>query len=240
MPGHASRSSKPARPARALPQILIDVLSVVVSALLWVALAARLASEATPWQLLASLALALPLGYLAADLVSGLIHWFADSFFDDATPLIGSLLIAPFREHHRDPEAITRHGFLETTGNSCLVTIPPLGALWLWGASDGTSGVLAVFGLAVALCAALGVFATNMIHRAAHAREADIRGPIATLQRSGLILSAAHHAQHHRGANNRAYCVTCGWLNPVLDRFDVFGRLAAWIRLHGRRPGAHA
>jgi len=243
VPGHTSKAS------RALPLRLLDVVSVVVFSLLWLVLAVRLVGAATlssistpstPWQLIASLAVALPTGYLAADLVSGVIHWVADSFFDETTPLIGSLLIQPFREHHRDPEGITRHGFFEAAGNSCLVTLPPLAALWLWGATGGPAGIVAIFGLAVALCAALGVFATNLIHRSAHVPEANQRASIAALQRCGLILSAGHHAQHHQGANDCAYCVTCGWLNPLLDRFDVFGRLAAWIHQRSRRPGAHA
>jgi plasmanylethanolamine desaturase len=57
-------------------------------------------------------------GYLLADLLTGLVHWFCDTFFDEATPLIGPGLIAPFREHHRDPLLMTRHGFLELTGSS--------------------------------------------------------------------------------------------------------------------------
>ena len=207
----------------------------VIFALLWIALAARLIDSTSGLQRLASLALALPIGYLAADLASGLVHWLADSFFEESAPLIGPLLIEPFRDHHRDPEEITRHGFFEISGNNCLVAIPPLGALWLWGALNGP---FASFGFAFALWATLGVFATNLIHCWAHSREEDVPYGIAWLQRTGLILSAEHHALHHRGANDRAYCVTCGWLNPLLDRFDLFGRLAHWIR--ARRPGAHA
>ena len=39
-------------------------------------------------------------GYLLADLLSGTVHWFCDSFFAPDTPLIGRSIIHPFRDHH--------------------------------------------------------------------------------------------------------------------------------------------
>lgn len=38
---------------------------------------------------------ALLLGYLAADILSGTVHWFCDTFFSEDTPLIGQVLIRP-------------------------------------------------------------------------------------------------------------------------------------------------
>jgi Lipid desaturase domain len=64
------------------------------------------------------LGLALTAGYLAADLVSGLVHWFGDRFFEEDTPIIGRVFIVPFREHHRDPLVMTRHDALELLGTA--------------------------------------------------------------------------------------------------------------------------
>jgi hypothetical protein len=41
-----------------------------------------------------------------------------DRFFDERIPLIGRF-IAPFRDHHREPDRHRRHGFCERNGNSC-------------------------------------------------------------------------------------------------------------------------
>ena len=35
------------------------------------------------------------IGYLAADFVSGLVHWLADRYFSPDTPVIGSTFIVP-------------------------------------------------------------------------------------------------------------------------------------------------
>ena len=51
---------------------------------------------------------ALFVGYLLADFITGTIHWFCDTFFDEETPVIGNFIIYSFREHHSYPLLITK------------------------------------------------------------------------------------------------------------------------------------
>ncbi len=167
----------------------------------------------------------LVLGVVAADFASGTAHWFCDRFFSADTPLLGSALIAPFREHHDDPLSITRHGPLELHGNSCLPVVP---VLLLAHALPDPASVGGVLGGSALLFFALASMATNQCHRWAH--EPAPAKPVVWLQRHGFILSPEMHARHHSDDFNRSFCMTTGWLNPLLDRIAFFPRLERRIR----------
>lgn len=158
-------------------------------------------------------------GYLLADLLTGFVHWFCDTFFEETTQLVGPGLIAPFREHHRDPLLMTRHGFLELTGSS-FRGLAPLLTVFVWQGSS-TSILLNAFVFALAA----GAVATNLLHRWAH----DPSPPALarTLQRAGLVLTPGRHARHHEPPYAAAYCVTSGWLNPLCERLGIWTRAQA-------------
>ena len=59
---------------------------------------------------------------------------------------------------------------------------------------------------------------------------------VRVLQRAGLILSPEHHAIHHAAPQDKYYCITVGWMNPVLEKVRFFRILEAIV---GRlAPGA--
>lgn len=175
--------------------------------------------------------LATLLGWVLADLLSGLVHFLADNFGRPTTPLIGPLLIAPFREHHRAPEAILHHDFLERNANNALVALPLL--LWIPLAHLHTP--LSLFGSAICLQLSGWILLTNEIHAQCHLR--PVRGPVRWLQRRGLILAPEDHDIHHAagaistdgdsGARRDSrfhYCISSG----VCDR--LARQAARWAR----------
>ena len=58
----------------------------------WLAIAVRCVGAQDAGSLLVLAALSLPVGTLIADLASGIVHWLADEFFREDTPVLGALL----------------------------------------------------------------------------------------------------------------------------------------------------
>lgn len=170
-------------------------------------------------------------GIAAADLATGIVHRIGDRCFHESTPWIGRTLIQPFREHHDDPTAITRHGFLEVTGNNALLLLPVLAWMgWLAPAFGGSAAASFTLPFLTAFVAA--AFLSNPIHRCAHL--ARVPAPIAWLQRCRLLLSPEHHARHHQGGHQTHFCVVTGWMDPLIDGSVRKARRAKAV--HGRPP----
>jgi len=171
------------------------------------------------------------LGWLAADFGSGLVHWLCDRFGDERTPLVGPLVIAPFREHHVDPQILARKDFYAATSSNAWIALALLG-LWLW-LGDGEPGPERACAGSFALTLAAAVFLTNTFHQWAH--QAEPPRAARWLQRLHLAIPPERHALHHVGGDT-AYCVTTGWCNPTLDRWRFFPRLErAFARLRSAR-----
>jgi ubiquitin-conjugating enzyme E2 variant len=163
-------------------------------------------------------------GYLTADFLSGVVHWAGDTLGDETTPVIGKNFVMPFRQHHVDPKEIATHDIIETNGNNCIVVLAPLATAYLimpeetgfWFFSSTLMGFLALF-----------IVATNQFHKWAHS---DNPPRVAVLlQRSGLILSPEHHNIHHAAPHDRHYCITVGWMNPLLNRIQFFRGVEAMV-----------
>jgi hypothetical protein len=181
-------------------------------------------------ELLWLIALAVPLGIVGGDFISGLVHWAADTYGSEEMPWIGPSLVKPFRLHHIYPRDICTHGLVETTGNVCILAVPALSLSFylMWLMPD--SAWLAFSVVCFALMAAATV-ATNQFHKWAHQESPSALAR--WLQRRRLVLEPQHHKRHHTQPFDCNYCITNGWLNPLLNRLKFFRRLEAVIAWFG-------
>lgn len=195
---------------------MVEVLSILAFFGMLACLVARLwnPAKSSPWWVMVA-ALS---GYLAADFCSGLVHWMGDTWGSPDVPLLGATVIRPFREHHVDQTAITRHDFVETNGANCLISLPAAAASLFLPVDCGQG--LGLFAATFLGSLILWVFGTNQFHKWAHLSSPPAW--ISTLQRWHLILPPDHHALHHTAPFSRYYCITVGWLNWPLSKMRFF------------------
>lgn len=182
----------------------------------WNAFAAARAMPSDGWWLAALCCFG---GLCLADLISGLVHWSADTYGNPQMPVFGGF-VRTFREHHADQVDITRHDFIETNGDVCIFSSPVHFALLLW--LEHPLALSCVLGLFV------GSYTNSQIHKWAHSVERPWL--VRACQRARFFLSPAHHSRHHSGPHLTHYCITTGWMNGALDRAGFFRKLE-WLLL---------
>jgi hypothetical protein len=215
------------------PHRLLEIGGIATFFALEVWLAAQVLTSVTTAGQMWLVAGALLAGYVGADFASGVIHWLFDRYGSVTTPVFGPNFITPFREHHVDPKGITRHDFVETNGNNCIATAPILGMALFLPVASSNAALFVAAGLG-SLC--LFVFATNQFHKWSHLDNPPAY--VQLLQDAHLVLGRAHHDIHHTKPYDRYYCITTGWLNPLLTWIGFFPKVEAVIHaVSGVRGG---
>jgi len=164
-------------------------------------------------------------GILFADFMSGLVHWGADTWGTLEWPFFGPTFIRSFREHHVSPTAMCEHDFFETNGDNFMLVVPPLLYLarkdYFLNSPDGiTVSWWDIFGAMFWMTAAIGISMTNQFHKWSHS--AKLPSLVSHLQDWWIILPRTKHSLHHRPAFDGCYCITTGWLNPLLDNTNFW------------------
>jgi hypothetical protein len=160
-----------------------------------------------------------PLGMATADLLSGLIHWAADTWGRETMPVLGRRLLHPFRVHHVNPDDFLTRRFLDTNGDVAVIVMPFLASMfWIpLHVAAGHSAVAFMLGFC-----GVGLL-TNQIHQWAHMPRPP--RPVRLLQEYRIILSGKVHQRHHHPPHVTDYCIATGWCNGLLNRLDFFRRL---------------
>ena len=174
---------------------------------------------------------------LTADLLSGIVHWAADSYGSVDMYLIGKNLLRNFREHHIDPTAITRHDFVETNGDNFTVIIPILGYLAYKFTFDPLDKIQTEYNYNLyAYMLAVFISLTNQFHKWSHTYFGLPRY-ITILQDMHIILPRIHHRIHHVAPHETYFCITTGWLNYPLEKMQFWDAIEKGIfKLTGVLP----
>jgi ubiquitin-conjugating enzyme E2 variant len=195
----------------------LEILSLLVAAVLLAGNIVRLfmASALTAWWA----PFVIIAAAFGADLMSGVVHWTADTWGSETCPVFGRRFLRPFRVHHVNPHDFLRRDVVDCNGDVAMINVPMLaGALLIPLASPG--GQFAAVAL-VAFCAVL--LPTNQVHQWAHMTSPPRL--VRRLQRGGLILSHEEHGRHHMTPYVENYCIATGWCNRGLAAIGFFSAL---------------
>ena len=214
---------------------LLEVCSVLVFSALMVVMAVRLWRFVDLRANATLIFVAFFTSMVTADLISGLVHWLADTWGTVEIPILGPTLIKNFREHHSDPKALARKGLIETNGDNCMISLPAqVGALCipLEGVSAGW-----IFAYVFVFSFTFWIMLTNQVHKWAHMEEEELGWLVKFLQRTWLILPRTEHKIHHTVPFESHYAITNGWLNRPLARIGFY-RFLEWLgwRIFGAIP----
>lgn len=201
-----------------------------VAALSW--LAATWARHQAAWW---GVVLAVLAGLYVADLVSGLLHWAFDTWFNENLRFVRRMVLQ-VREHHIYPNRIFDIHFTHDAGTlswiALLLTTPVLA--WSVLGAGARSPLSAYAILASSVFSVVLVFMLET-HKCGHRP----RNPLGVrlLQKCGLLLSVPHHIRHHSGNHDVNYCIVNGWADRTLGRLGLF-RALEWLvaRLAGATP----
>ncbi|KAF5911679.1 hypothetical protein HPG69_015656 [Diceros bicornis minor] len=165
-------------------------------------------------------------GALTADFLSGLVHWGADTWGSVELPIVGKAFICPFQEHHIDPTAITRHDFIETNGDNCLLTLLPLLNMAYKFRTQSPEALVQLYPWECFIfCLVIFDTFTNQIHKWSHT--------------TGMSSCRINTIVHHVSPHETYFCITTGWLNYPLEKMGFWQRLEDLIQgVTGEKPRA--
>lgn len=164
------------------------------------------------------------LGILFADLMSGFVHWYIDTYGNPKTPILGRHVYLPTINHHAHPLDCTRANFLSRNGPLWTLTAIFIGGFAL-------AGWINAFTITATLAGALA----NDIHVWSHQPKRRRPRLVRWLQDRKIILTPREHWLHHTGGFNRRYCTVTNLLNPVLDGLRIFRLIEGLVEGLARR-----
>ncbi|CAH9075967.1 unnamed protein product [Cuscuta europaea] len=158
------------------------------------------------------------IGYVLADLGSGVYHWGIDNYGSTHTPVFGNQIEA-FQGHHQWPWTITRREFannLHALARAVTFIVLPIDLLIYNG-----HPILSVFVGVSSGC----IMFSQQFHAWAHGTKSRLPPIVVALQDAGVLVSRSQHADHHRPPYNTNYCIVSGVWNELLNEFKVFEAL---------------
>ncbi|MBP7831680.1 MAG: hypothetical protein KA028_01535 [Candidatus Pacebacteria bacterium] len=144
--------------------------------------------------------------WLVADFITGVVHWFQDTYGNPNWPILGKYLVAPNLIHHKTPRHMLQGSYIYRVGSSIVAACIIAPALWLLGWHSWE----------MVVCLLMASQA-NEVHAMAHRTKKENGKIVAFLQKLGIFQRRKSHGWHHEAPYDTNFCVMTEFLNPVLN-----------------------
>lgn len=157
--------------------------------------------------------------WLLADFLTGVIHWWEDTYGNPKWPIIGKHVVLPNLDHHSNPRLLLQGTYWNRINTSVYAAVIIGIILWLCGYGSWQMGLCLLF-------SSQG----NEIHAIAHRSDRENGRFIVKLQRLGIIQTRKSHGWHHKAPYDTNFCVMTEFCNPILNKIHFWDRVE-WILL---------
>jgi len=156
------------------------------------------------------------IGIIIADFISGIFHWFEDTYIDYCTTIPILSDIAKDNElHHYFPRTMLTYTYLENMA----VTLPLTGLAIVLIYFYNKNFVMKYSYLFITLF----IFGStaNVFHRFSHMRDCELPPIIKWLQDNYIIINHKDHSHHHTTSID-SYCTVIPYNNYLLDAIQFW------------------
>lgn len=157
-------------------------------------------------------------GYILADFIMGIYHWFKDSYFGPLTPIIGKKFIWGSRLHHLRPRFVTEFSNMDLFKSSAMWTMIWMAPLIL--ILEFSPFILSLF---------LTISLNDVIHKYAHLKDIERPQIVTIMQKLYILQSYEEHHIHHTYPHDTNYCPITPYVNFILEYVNFWRRLEAVV-----------
>ena len=152
--------------------------------------------------------------WIAADFITGVIHWWEDTYGNPNWPIIGKYVVEPNLIHHKQPTKLLEGSYWNRIDTS-FFAVAAIGAIfWLFGLHSWQIAVCLLF-----------CMQGNEIHAMTH-RPDRLNGKVVLfLQKTGIFQSKKMHRWHHKAPYETNFCIMSDFVNPILNVVGFWRKL---------------
>ncbi|MGL4631897.1 MAG: fatty acid desaturase CarF family protein [Leadbetterella sp.] len=164
---------------------------------------------------------------LAADFITGIVHFSLDQYGGPDLPIIGKHIYERNARHHDAPRAMVVFSYWKLTWTSWVGGVVLASLAYYFG----------ILNWQIIFMLSYGANA-NLIHKWSHQTVRENGRLITWLQDKNFFQSRRHHGWHHQSPYDVHYCILTNWLNPVLDKLGFWEGIVSVLLKMGIRPAA--